>query len=32
MPLKLNDDSLVPEALRLVYCMLKNAGFLPPEL
>ncbi|AXF78095.1 DUF1992 domain-containing protein [Erwinia tracheiphila] len=30
--LKLNDDSLVPEALRVVCRFMKNAGFLPPEL
>ncbi|WP_312241859.1 DUF1992 domain-containing protein [Pantoea sp.] len=31
-PLHLEDDSLVPEELRSGYRMLKNAGFLPPEL
>lgn len=31
-PLTLDDDSAVPEALRTGYRMLKNAGFLPPEL
>lgn len=31
-PLHLDDDSLVPEELRAGYRMLKNAGFLPPEL
>lgn len=31
-PLSLDDDSLVPEELRNGYRMLKNAGFLPPEL
>ncbi|ATJ81563.1 DnaJ family domain-containing protein [Halomonas beimenensis] len=31
-PLELDDDSLVPEALRAGYRLLKNAGFLPPEL
>ena len=31
-PLDLDDDPLVPEALRVAYRMLKNAGFLPPEL
>jgi len=31
-PLDLGDDALVPEDLRVAYRMLKNAGFLPPEL
>ncbi|HCK81274.1 MAG TPA: DUF1992 domain-containing protein [Candidatus Competibacter sp.] len=31
-PLQLDDDSAVPEALRAAYRILKNAGFLPPEL
>jgi hypothetical protein len=31
-PLKLEDDSRVPEELRLAYKMLKTAGFTPPEL
>lgn len=31
-PLHLEDDSLVPKELRSGYRMLKNAGFLPPEL
>ena len=31
-PLELDDDSHVPEALRAGYRLLKNAGFLPPEL
>jgi len=31
-PLQLEDDSRVPEALRLGYRLLKNAGYLPPEL
>ncbi|RTR06920.1 DnaJ family domain-containing protein [Halomonas nitroreducens] len=31
-PLELDDDSLVPEELRAGYRLLKNAGFLPPEL
>jgi hypothetical protein len=30
-PLKLDDDSLIPEELRAAYRLLKNAGFLPPE-
>ena len=31
-PLQLDDDVLVPEELRLAYRMLKNAGFVPPEV
>ncbi len=31
-PLALEDDALVPESLRVGYRLLKNAGFLPPEL
>lgn len=31
-PLVLDDDSLIPEELRGGYRLLKNAGFLPPEL
>ncbi len=31
-PLELDDDSLVPEELRVAYRILKNAGYLPPEL
>jgi hypothetical protein len=31
-PLDLNDDPLVPEDLRLAYRILKNAGFVPPEV
>jgi DnaJ-like protein len=31
-PLELDDDPLVPEDLRVAYRMLKNAGFVPPEL
>lgn len=31
-PLALDDDKLVPEELRVAYRILKNAGFLPPEL
>ncbi|MDH5692202.1 MAG: DUF1992 domain-containing protein, partial [Gammaproteobacteria bacterium] len=30
--LKLEDDSLVPPELRAGYRLLKNAGFLPPEM
>ncbi len=32
LPLPLDDDSLVPEDLRVAYRLLKNAGFVPPEL
>jgi len=31
-PLALDDDALVPEDLRVAYRILKNSGFLPPEL
>lgn len=31
-PLDLQDDALVPEDLRVAYRILKNAGFVPPEL
>lgn len=31
-PLKLEDDSSVPDELRLSYKVLKNAGCVPPEL
>jgi hypothetical protein len=31
-PLDLDDDRLVPEDLRVAYRILKNAGFLPPEV
>lgn len=31
-PLKLDDDSRIPEDLRMAYKMLKNAGFVPPEI
>jgi hypothetical protein len=31
-PLVLEDDSMVPEELRVAYKILKNAGCLPPEL
>jgi hypothetical protein len=31
-PLALEDDSMVPEDLRVAYKILKNAGCLPPEL
>lgn len=31
-PLRLDDDAMVPEDLRLAYKVLKNAGCIPPEL
>lgn len=31
-PLTLEDDALIPEELRAAYRLLKNAGYLPPEL
>ncbi|EPO7808901.1 DUF1992 domain-containing protein [Enterobacter hormaechei] len=31
-PLILDDDSHIPPELRAGYCLLKNAGCLPPEL
>lgn len=31
-PLRLEDDSMVPEDVRIAYRILRNAGFLPPEL
>lgn len=31
-PLALEDDALVPEELRAAYRLLRNAGFVPPEL
>jgi hypothetical protein len=31
-PLELEDDALVPEELRLAYRILKNAGYVPPEI
>ena len=31
-PLQLEDLSLVPEELRSAYILLKNAGYLPPEV
>lgn len=31
-PLALEDDALIPEELRAAYRLLKNAGYLPPEL
>ena len=31
-PLELDDDPLVPEDLRAAYRILKNAGYVPPEV
>ena len=31
-PLELDDDPLVPEELRLAHRILKNAGFVAPEI
>jgi hypothetical protein len=31
-PLDLEDDALVPEELRMAYRILKNAGFVPPDV
>ena len=31
-PLDLSDDALIPEELRLAYRILKNAGYVPPEV
>lgn len=31
-PQKFEDDSMVPEDLRMAYKVLKNAGFVPPEV
>ncbi|SFN70264.1 protein of unknown function [Formivibrio citricus] len=31
-PLQLDDDPLVPEHQRMAYRILKNSGYLPPEL
>jgi hypothetical protein len=31
-PLEIEDDSMVPEDVRVAYKILKNAGCLPPEL
>jgi hypothetical protein len=31
-PLVLDDDRLVPEDVRMVYRILKNAGMVPPEV
>ncbi len=31
-PLELDDDRLIPEDLRMAYRILKNAGYVPPEV
>jgi hypothetical protein len=31
-PLPMNSDHLVPEELRMAHKILKNAGYLPPEI
>jgi len=31
-PLQLDDDSMIPRELRAAYRILKNSGFLPPEI
>ena len=31
-PLDLSDDPMVPEELRVAYKVLKNAGYMPPEV
>ena len=31
-PLRLEDDALVPEELRMAYRVLKNAGYVPEEV
>lgn len=31
-PLVLDDDHLVPDDLKMAYKILKNAGYLPPEI
>ena len=31
-PLSLDDDRLIPEELRVAYRILKNAGYVPPEV
>lgn len=31
-PLDLDEDRLVPDEVRMAYRILKNAGFIPPEL
>ena len=31
-PLQLDDDSMIPKELRAAYRILRNSGFLPPEI
>ena len=31
-PLKLDDDAMIPEELRAAYRILKNSGYVPPEV
>lgn len=31
-PLELKDDHMVPDDLKMAYKMLKNAGYVPPEI
>ncbi len=31
-PLPLNDDAFVPEDLKMAYKILKNSGYVPPEI
>lgn len=31
-PLELDEDRLIPEELRVAYRILKNAGYVPPEV
>jgi Domain of unknown function (DUF1992). len=31
-PLQLDDDSMIPESLRVAYRILRNHGALPPEI
>jgi hypothetical protein len=31
-PLALDDDGIIPETLRMAYRILRNAGFVPPEV
>jgi hypothetical protein len=31
-PLELDDDAMVPEELRAAYRVLKNGGYVPPEI
>ncbi len=31
-PLKLDDDAMMPEELRSAYRILKNSGYMPPEV